>query len=153
MSIHTLFDTDSSKYENFNSLAFLRRAKRNFISIIRKFMAWWSYNSKKKRGFFLPWRVKTSISSGAFQEESEKLSKNVDSLFFQPEKCWQSASFWFRNTIDTFKHRKWYKLLISNGNTWIRIICTHLAHHHCCLVLTKISPHMTFPRYKIGDVN
>ena len=48
MCIYTVFDTDSSKYENFDSLAFLRRAKRNFISIIREFMAWWSYISKKK---------------------------------------------------------------------------------------------------------
>ena len=86
MCIYTVFDTDSSKYENFDSLAFLRRAKRNFISIIREFMAWWSYISKKKREIFLPWRVKTSISSSTFQEESEKLSKNVDNLFFQPDK-------------------------------------------------------------------
>ena len=49
MCIYTVFDTDSSKYETFDSLAFLQHAKRNFTSIIREIMAWWSYISKKKK--------------------------------------------------------------------------------------------------------
>ncbi len=39
MCIYTIFDTGSSKYKNFDTLAFLQHAKRNFILIIREFMA------------------------------------------------------------------------------------------------------------------
>ena len=79
MCIYTVFDTDSSKYENFDSLAFLRRAKHNFISIIREFMVWWSYISKKKEEFFCPDVLKRQSAQALFK-------KNLKII----QKCWQS---------------------------------------------------------------
>ena len=96
MCIHTVFDTKftSSKYENFDYLAFLRRAKRNFTSFIREFMAWWSYISKKKwEEFFCLDVLKRYSVQALFKKNLKNYPKMLTVYFFNQINFWKLQNF------------------------------------------------------------